>query len=72
MGDLEANTAGALKKVHVVRRKTTGTAYNDFHVYRVKADASTATVTTLNDPLPTPTRETKTRPRGRFKLPFRT
>lgn len=72
VNDLETSTASALKKVHVVTRKTSATAFNEFHVYRAKADATNAPVTTLNDPLPTPTRETKTRPRGRFRLPFRT
>lgn len=69
--DLETSTAGALKQVHVLKRKMKNTAEIKFHVYRTKADSAGSVVTTLTDPMPTPTRDTKTRPRGRFKLPFR-
>lgn len=69
--DLETTTAGVLQQVHVLKRTMESAAETKFHVYRTKADAKGAAVTTLTDPMPTPTRDTKTRPRGRFKLPFR-
>lgn len=69
--DLEISTAGALKQVHVLKRTVKGADPAEFYVYRTREDTKMSAVTTLIDPMPTPTRDTKTRPRGRFKLPFR-
>ncbi len=69
--DLETKTASTLKRVHLLKRTKKGAIDAEFHVYRTRTDAEGMEVTTLIDPMPTPTRDTKTRPRGRFKLPFR-
>lgn len=43
-----------------------------FYCYQIRSDLPHGwRVTDLRDPFPTPTREARTRPRGRFKLPFR-
>lgn len=67
--DLEINTASELKQVHVLKRTVKSANPAEFFVYRTKDDAKGSVITTLTDPMPTPTRDTKTRPRGRFKLP---
>ncbi len=69
--ELEATTAGWLRQIHVLKRTTKSAVETKFHAYRTRADAKGTPVTTLIEPMPTPTRDTKTRPRGRFKLPFR-
>ena len=61
-----------LAKAYVLRRSMGGENYREFSCYRSAADFEGRAVTTLIDPLPTPTRDTRTRPRGRFILPFRT
>lgn len=43
-----------------------------FHCYRTRSDTPQGwRASDLRDPFPTPTRDARTRPRGRFKLPFR-
>ena len=61
-----------LAKVHVLRRSLGGTGHREFSCYRSAGDLGGHDVTVLNDPFPTPVRDARTRPRGRFILPFRT
>jgi hypothetical protein len=45
---------------------------NKFYCYRLSSDVPKDwQVSSLKDPFPTPTRDSRTRPRGRFKLPFK-
>ena len=59
-----------LAEAHVLSRST-GTSFREFSCYRHIRDFK-GRATTLTDPFPTPDRDTRTRPRGRFTLPFST
>lgn len=65
------NTVSDLRMVYELERTLRSGDTNRFYCYRLASDVPDGwTVTTLKDPLPTPKRETRTRPRGRFKLSF--
>lgn len=65
----------AMRLVHRLRRSPPrgGTRdFRDFFCYRWHSDVpANCLVTDLVNPFPTPSREERTRPRGRFRLPFR-
>jgi len=66
-----ADSDGALRQVHEIHRRTREGGTNCFFAYRDRRDVPPSNQTTiLEDPFPTPEREAKTRPRGRFRLPF--
>lgn len=70
-GVLEQNTPD-LQLAYRLRRSASGGDVRTFYCYRHRSDLPDGwTITDLNDPFPTPTRETRTRPRGKFRLPFR-
>ncbi|MBI3015783.1 MAG: hypothetical protein HYY65_12175 [Candidatus Tectomicrobia bacterium] len=55
-----------------LHRSVPGDGIRTFYCYRISSDLPQDwRVSDLRDPLPMPTREARTRPRGRFKLPFR-
>ena len=61
-----------LTLAHILRRSLEeGNQHREFHCYRDVRDFQTTAVTTLVDPFRTPERDTRTRPRGRFVLPFK-
>ena len=69
--DLAEKDSG-LRLVYELERSVHGEAAHRFYCYRTLSDVPPGwTVRILKDPFPTPERETRTRPRGRFKLPFR-
>ena len=61
----------AVERVHSVTRSLPGGGVRSFHCYRLRSDVPADwTVSRLDDPFPTPTRDVRTRPRGKFTLPF--
>lgn len=55
-----------------LRRSVSEDVARSFYCYRRRSDVPAGwTVAELVDPFPTPDRQPRTRPRGRFKLPFR-
>lgn len=69
--DLEY-TSPNLRLVYVIERFTTLGDKNSFYCYRFRRDVPDGwVIRTLKEPFPTPKRDTRTRPRGRFMLPFR-
>jgi hypothetical protein len=65
------DTEPALRLVHCVRRAVPEDGARNFFCYRRDSDVPAGwVVSELVDPFPTPTRDARTRPRGRFKLPF--
>lgn len=65
-------TEPELTLVHRLYRSVPHGGTRSFSCYRRRSDvASGWEVTDLIDPFPTPMRNERTRPRGRFKLPFR-
>ena len=62
---------GGVRRVHVIKRTTKAATEAEFSVYRACEDVQGVEVSTLLDPMPVPLRNTKTRQRGRFLLPFR-
>jgi hypothetical protein len=61
-----------LKLVHRLHRSVSHGERRSFSCYRWHSDVPRGwKVTDLIDPFPTPTRDARTKPRGRFKLPFR-
>lgn len=61
-----------LRLVYRLRRSVPGSSARDFFCYRDRRDVPAGwKLSDLVDPFPTPEREARTRPRGRFKLPFR-
>ena len=68
--DLESNNSG-LQMVYEILRSVPGDADRRFYCYRRIGDVDPDwIVRTLRDPFPTPRRQDRTRPRGRFRLPF--
>ena len=67
----QSDSSDDLAKAYVLRRSTKEGGHREFSCYRSAADFEGRAVATLVDPFPTPTRETRTRPRSRFILPFR-
>lgn len=62
----------AVRLVHRLRRTVGEGERRSFFCYQRLSDVPADwEVSELADPFPTPTREARTRPRGRFKLPFR-
>lgn len=59
-----------LKRAHVIRRSTVDGRVREFCCYRDVRDFQGDGASVLIDPFLTPTRDTRTRPRGRFVLPF--
>ncbi len=67
-----AKATADIKLVHHIRRSVADEPDREFHCYRCRSDVPAGwKVTELVDPFPTPERVARTRPRGRFKLPFR-
>ncbi|PIQ95179.1 MAG: hypothetical protein COY75_10715 [Nitrospirae bacterium CG_4_10_14_0_8_um_filter_41_23] len=57
---------------NIMRRSISEGIFNEFYCYRFDKDIPTDwKVSTLVDPFPVPERETKTQPRGKFRLDFR-
>jgi len=57
---------------NILRRSISEGKFNEFYCYRFDKDVPTDwKVYTLVDPFPVPERETKTQPRGKFRLDFR-
>jgi hypothetical protein len=57
---------------NILRRSIAEGKFNEFYCYRFNKDIPTDwKVSTLIDPFPVPERETKTQPRGKFRLDFR-
>jgi len=57
---------------NILRRSISEDKFNEFYCYRFNKDIPTDwKVSTLVDPFPVPERETKTQPRGKFRLDFR-
>lgn len=59
-----------LKRACVIRRAMPSGEHRDFSCYRDARDLRSNSARVVVDPFLTPTRDTKTRPRGRFVLPF--
>lgn len=59
-----------LVPTYVLRRSLPNDQQREFYCYRDAKDVQSATVGALNDPFRTPQRDAKTRPRGRFTLPW--
>ena len=66
-----ADTLPSLAQAYILRRSVQGNDHREFCCYRDARDFSGGTVGTLIDPFHTPARDTRTRPRGRFVLPFK-
>lgn len=61
-----------LRLVHEIERTLPDKGKNKFYCYRLSSDVPKGwQASSLKDPFPTPTRDPRTRPRGRFKLPFK-
>jgi len=61
-----------LRLAYRLHRSVPGGGVRTFSCYRIASDVpANWEVRDLRDPFPTPTRDSRTRPRGRFKLPFR-
>lgn len=61
-----------LQLAYRLRRSVSEGTTRRFYCYRRRSDAPEGwSITQLVDPFPTPDREARTRPRGRFRLPFR-
>ena len=66
-----AETEPAVERVHSLSRSVPDGGVRRFHCYRLRTDVpADGTVAGLVDPFPTPTRDVRTRPRGKFTLPF--
>ena len=59
-----------LTPVFTIRRSVSGDEARVFSCYRDRRDAPGEPLQELADPFPMPARDTRTRPRGRFTLPF--
>ncbi len=71
LGTLGSMKSGLERVYEVVRTRPQGEPAK-FFAYRIPPDVPRDhKETVLTDPFPTPARETRTRPRGRFRLPFR-
>lgn len=68
--DLVDSSSG-LSLTHLLRRSVIDGGHREFHCYRDVRDYLGGPITTLIDPFQTPARDTRTRPRGRFVLPFK-
>ena len=66
-----ADSSPDLVPAYVLRRTVTENEHRDFCCYRDIRDFRSDVVRTLIDPFQTPARDPKTRPRGRFVLPFK-
>ena len=64
-----AESVNDLSLTFTMKRSISGNPARTFYCYRHADDAGDA-IRELVDPFPTPTRDTRTRPRGRFTLPF--
>ena len=69
--DSLADSSPDLMRAHILRRSVKGNQRREFHCYRDVRDFPSTEATILIDPFPTPERDTRTRPRGRFVLPFK-
>lgn len=65
-----SDTVPSLKRAHLIRRSTADGRHREFSCYRDVRDFQGDGASVLVDPFLTPTRDTRTRPRGRFVLPF--
>lgn len=68
--DTLAESYGDLTPVFTIERTVSSDESRVFSCYRHHRDAPGGQTRELLDPFPTPARETRTRPRGRFILPF--
>ena len=64
-----AKSVSDVSLAFTIKRSISGSPARTFYCYRHAQDAGEA-IRELADPFPTPTRDTRTRPRGRFTLPF--
>ena len=60
-----------LTPVFTLKRSVAGEEARVFSCYRDRRDTQGEPLQELVDPFPTPVRDTRTRPRGRFTLPFK-
>lgn len=67
--DTLAASADELELAFILKRSVPGGDYNTYHCYRRRRSMDDP-VRELVDPFPTPRRDTRTRQRGRFRLPF--
>lgn len=65
-----ADLSPELALVYSLRRSLSDYQHRDFCCYRDVRDIQWSAPTTLTDPFQTPVRDIRTRPRGRFILPF--
>lgn len=71
-GEAVPQTEPDLQLAYRLRRLVSGGTARSFYCYRRRSDVPEGwAVAELVDPFPTPEREARTRPRGRFRLPFR-
>ncbi len=68
--DTLAEQSDDLKKVFILKRSTSEDEVRKFCCYRYAQNAQSGPIRVLEDPFLTPVRDTRTRPRGRFTLPF--
>jgi hypothetical protein len=64
-------TDPAVRLVYRLRRSVAADGARSFYCYRHRPDVPADwVISELVDPFPTPTRDARTRPRGKFRLPF--
>ena len=68
--DTLPDSVDGLTRVFTLRRSVSGGGSRIFACYRDSRDTLGEPLRELVDPFPTPTRDTRTKPRGRFTLPF--
>lgn len=67
-----SRSASDLLLAYHLHRSVPDDGMRTFYCYRIRSDLPQGwRVSDLRDPFPTPTRDIRTRPRGRFRLPFR-
>ncbi len=66
-----AELSPSLTQAYLLRRSVKENDHREFCCYRDTRDFPSAMVGTLIDPFHTPSRDARTRPRGRFVLPFK-
>lgn len=65
------NEVPDLRTVYEIERTLSSGRTTKFYCYQLRSDVPNSwEVSNLKDPFPTPTRDSRTRPRGKFKLPF--
>ena len=68
--DTLAEQSDDLQKIFILKRSISEDEVREFHCYRYAQDAQSDPIRVLKEPFLTPVRNIRTRPRGRFTLPF--